>query len=586
VSRYNLGQNESVNCALTIAELCNEIADENEDLVSNSQDTLRDKFKNHDKSGIIDKLGIILGFRIEEFDDKYDQLKLLKYLYCLEKNGLSKNKSRRYYDKTKIRIIDVLNKPRLDNINTPIATNSAYGSILSEMKSGIEKELREESILSKQEKYKYLNSYWEKITQKTFDYVMGEMALNNKDSAYEELDRIERFLKHKILERLPNVSKLKLPYKESLFDTFSNILVSHEVLCYDADRLRINYQIALEDPPEDEYIEAFIKCEDKWLVKEEYLEVILNKLSNLNHEYDAETEIISMMIFRKPKLSDDDISDAKFAFKHVKTLLSWLTEFKNKDFTEGYPLAILASAIQEIVFVNKNKELFINDFYGNKYYRKSMISSLKDAEAASAVAKTAWVYKVENRYSINLGAYELVKKKRDVENTIYEIKSKLFEYQNISDFEIANSLILHFAARSLTSRKVAMAVGVEFANLVVEICGPYQFQMYDEGINVLDMFREFLLSREAMERVAKEVGEMIKEFDNEKPHNYYSKTIAKGMQYRFRLSLNEKHDKTFLFLFVVDRERRIIEYKNFMEVVDDEYALEQISIGLGKFICN
>ncbi len=43
MSKYNLGQNESANCALTIAELCNEIADKNEDLVSNSPDSLRAK---------------------------------------------------------------------------------------------------------------------------------------------------------------------------------------------------------------------------------------------------------------------------------------------------------------------------------------------------------------------------------------------------------------------------------------------------------------------------------------------------------------------------------------------------------------
>ena len=586
MSKYNLGQSENVACKLTITDLCNEIADENEGLVANSLDTLRDKFKNHDKSGIINKLEIILDFRIEEFDDKYDQLKLLKYLYYLEKNSESKHKNTRYYDKTKIRIIDILNKPRLDNINTPIAISSVYGSILSQMKSDIEQELRKESIVSKQEKFKYINLYWEKITHKTFDYVMSEMALNNKNSAYEELERINRYLKEKILERLPSVSELELPYKENLFDTFYNILLSHEILCYDADRLRINYQIVLEDPPNDEYVETFIKHEDKWIVKAEHLSVILKNLCNLSVEYNEETKIISMIIFKKFKLSDDDISNAKFAFKHVKTLLSWLEQFKDTDFTEGYPLTILASAIQEIVFVKKNKELFINDFYGNKYYRKSMISSLKDAGAASAVAKTAWVYKVENRYSVNLGAYELVKKKRDIENTIYKIKRRLFAYKNISDFKFASSLILHFAARSLTSRKVAMVIGGEFANLIVERCGPYQFQMFDEGINVLDMFREFLLSRETMEKVAKEVGEMIKEFDNEKPCNYYSKTIAKEMRYRFQLSLNEEYNKKFIFLFVVDRERRVIEYKNFFEVVDDEYALEQIRIGLGKFMYN
>lgn len=577
MSRYNLGQNECTKCKLTIADLCNEIANENEGLEANSNDTLRDKFKNHDKSGIIDRLAIKLGFRIEEFDDKYAQLKLLKYLYQLEKNNFSKRN--KYKSTTKIRIIDIFNKPRLDNINTPIAVNSVYGDIISKMKSDVAKELTKESILLKQEKFKYINSYWEIIIGKTFDYVMSEMAIRNKEAAYMELERIESYLKHKILERLPNVKELNLPYKENLFDIFYNILLSHEFLCYDADRLKINYQITLEDPPQDEYIEAFLSYEEKWLVKEGYLENVLNKLCNIANEYDTETKIISMMIFRKQKLSEDDISDAKFAFKYVKTLLSWLAEFKSADFTEGYPLAILASAIQEIIFVNKNKEILKNDYYGNKYYKKTMISSLKDAEAVSAVAKIAWVCKVENRYSVNLGAYELVKKKREVENTIYKIKSKLFEYQNISDLEVANSLISDFAARCLISRVVAKEVGYEFACLVTKICGPYRFQMFDEGINVLDMFREFLLNRDVMKRVAKDVGQMIKEFQNEKPYNHYTTTIARGIKYEFEI-----HDKKFMFLFFVDRERQYVEYKNFMEIVDDEHAGEGIRIGLNKFI--
>ncbi len=577
MSKYNLGQNERTKCALTIAELCNEIANDSEELEANSLDTLRDKFKNHDKSGIVDKLESKLGFRIEEFDDKYDRLKLLKYLYQIEKNGLRKgNKCK---NTTKIRIIDILSKPRLDNINTPIATNSAFGNILFEMKSDVAKELSKDSILSKEEKFKSINSYWELITCKTFDYVMSEMAIKNKEAAYKELERIDCYLKHRILERFPDVKELNLPYKENVFDTFYNILLSHKFLCYDADRLNINYQIALEDPPEDEYIEAFLSCEEKWVVKEGYLEDVSNKLCNIENECDTETQIISMMIFKKDKLSKQEIREAKFAFKYVKVLMSWLAEFKNADFTEGYPLGILASAIQEIIFVHKNKEILKNDYYGNKYYNKTMISSLKDAEAVSSVAKIAWVCKVENRYSVNLGSYKLVKKKRAVESTIYKIKSKLFEYQNILDLEVANSMISHFAARCLTSREVAKQVGNEFADRVSKICGLHKFQMFDEGINVFDMFREFLLNKDAMIRVAKDVGEMIKEFLNEKPDNQYTTIIATGMKYEFEIN-----NKKFMFLFFVDQERRYVEYKNFMEIVDDEHAKEGIRIGLNKFI--
>lgn len=53
------------------------------------------------------------------------------------------------------------------------------------------------------------------------------------------------------------------------------------------------------------------------------------------------------------------------------------------------------------------------------------------------------------------------------------------------------------------------------------------------------------------------------------------------MSYKFSLRSN---NRTFLVLFYVDRERKVVDFKAFMEVVDDEYANEQVRIGLGKFI--
>lgn len=70
---------------LSITELCNEIALENQEMDNNSTDTLRNKFKNSDKSGLIDKLNEKINFRIEEFNEAYEKLKLLKYLYNIEK---------------------------------------------------------------------------------------------------------------------------------------------------------------------------------------------------------------------------------------------------------------------------------------------------------------------------------------------------------------------------------------------------------------------------------------------------------------------------------------------------------------------
>jgi hypothetical protein len=264
--KYNMGQCEEKNYELTITELCNEIADENIQKAGISNDTLRDKFNNNDKTGIINKLESKLNFRINDFDEQYAKLKMF---YYIEKYGVC-IKNKKYSTETRVRIIDILNKPRLDNVNTDIHLVSQYGVVFEKMKADVEKEVDPFSAKSKREKIEWLDTYWEVILDKLFDYVCADKALEELKETLTELNRIQNFLTERVLQRIPKVSSIQLPYKENLMDTFYNIILCHEVMCNDVDRLNINYQIQMEEASSAEYVECFIKYEN-WIIKSEII---------------------------------------------------------------------------------------------------------------------------------------------------------------------------------------------------------------------------------------------------------------------------------------------------------------------------
>lgn len=123
---FDIGNTYDPARKVTIAVLCKEIAEENEKAgkyTAHDEGYYRDKFKNADQSGIIDKLRKKLDFDIEEIygndpKEKFEAFKLLKLLYYIEKDGAPKNRGKSA-ENTKIQIIDILSKPRLDNIQTP-----------------------------------------------------------------------------------------------------------------------------------------------------------------------------------------------------------------------------------------------------------------------------------------------------------------------------------------------------------------------------------------------------------------------------------------------------------------------------------
>lgn len=576
MGKYNLGMIQDESYKLTIAELCDEIADENKELDANSPDTLRDKFKNYDRSGLVDKLEDVLNFRIEEFEDKYAQLKLLKYLYYIEKNGQSK---KRCNDESfRLKIIDILNKPRLDNIKTSIVSKTEYGVVLSKFKEDISVELVENDRKERNDIISKMNVYWEHILSKTLDYVTAEMPNERREEALIELKRIEKFLKEKVLNKMPDVNTLTITYSEGLFQVIYNKLICHELLCMEQDRLNINYQICIEEEPSEEYVAKFLKYEN-YNISISNIEKFIKIIDDENCE---EVQFLGSLIFDRTNISNKDKVELKSALKYIKVLLEWIGELKGFDVSKNVPVPIFISALQEIIFVKKNKVKFKNDFYGNKYQARSMLAALKKPDTVEAVVKVAWVKKVENRYICNIGTIENFKIRRNIENTIYQIKSKIFGYQNLSDIKLADDTISHFVARTIISREFAMKIGDDFADLVYKQCGYRKF--INTNNNIFDFYRELSRSEEKMKEVAYDMGKAVLEYEEEEPEQKYILKCSKGVKYYFNLKLSEKYNRDFLLMYDINFETKTITIHTFYEVVSDEIVINCERIGLEKFI--
>ena len=234
MGKYDINAKYDDDCKLTIVDLCNDIMNDvntSEDKKLQGEETLRDKFKNFDKSGIMDKLKDNLNFDMESIAknsklELYDMFKILKLIYYIEKDGYPKYKQVQF-NNVRIQITDILAKPRLSNINTELSKSSIYGEIFDSLFNKIKSEVNDaDERCARLEK---INLYWEYITSKIFDYVVSDDALINQDGAMAELERINYFLKYKILNKLRDNANFKTLSPEGVMKTFFNL--NYSQLC-------------------------------------------------------------------------------------------------------------------------------------------------------------------------------------------------------------------------------------------------------------------------------------------------------------------------------------------------------------------
>lgn len=131
-----------------------------------------------------------------------------------------------------------------------------------------------------------------------------------------------------------------------------------------------------------------------------------------------------------------------------------------------------------------------------------------------------------------------------------------------------------------------MTIGNNFAENIAKqlrnTARKLTFIMWPEAVNVLDMFREFLVDNtDVADLVAADIARQINEFYQEE-----STVVGRGMRCDFETSYNSKQHRDFVLIFFVDRKIHQFEYLQFYEVISDRNAEKMEELGLSGFVKN
>ena len=509
MGKYDIDASLTSNCKLSLYDLIEEIDNEFYNNIFKSREAIVWKLKNQQQSGLINKLLNQLHFDIETIAKKSDQakfemLKLLKELYIIEKIDIRLSKEKELNDKEirlsilgpgKIKIIDILSKPRMSNIKTYFSDGGQYGRVLDILFSDVE------------------------------------------SNVYDSYDRI------KLIDDIIAPSWLTIP-QEGVMNTFFNILLTHRQLCYDNDRIRLNDAIHVDIKPSEKYSALFRKYECKTLIVEK-VKYLKKSLNTPNKSIEV-TEVLNLISYFED-IPTEDHKHYNYAFENITTVLDWIMKEKDVkknsvDFSEAIPLTLFVTIIQEIVNVKKNcNDLKIRiDYSGYNASYTSLLSALKkSSDKVEPALIDVWNRRIETRFSCNYGAYDNITEKNKAEINLCKIKNYIFRFQNLSYIKIVHDYLFHLTAIAHINSKIAASSEHSFRNMLnnkLQVLGlnVNLFAFTKNANNIYDMFRELHYAYQMeldveLSIIAESISRIIRQ-------NYNNTTYEKHFTHKFMIN--------------------------------------------------
>ena len=236
-----------------------------------------------------------------------------------------------------------------DSIKTEYTEKSEYGDCFENLFLKVKSQVSDaESRISKIEA---MNEYWEYTTDMVFDYVITDKALDNPQEAIQELERIHRFLKERVLARLV-IDNPPVTYEKSIFENFLDLLISHRVLCSDMDRLNINYRICEIKEPDKKYVELF-RSREGYEISRNNIKILEDFICRETENKDIK-DIMCLILWGLDK-KYYDYKACRFAIKHYETVLNWWIAGKNIDVSESVAIDTFIVIMQELIVVYKDR---------------------------------------------------------------------------------------------------------------------------------------------------------------------------------------------------------------------------------------
>lgn len=557
---FDLGSSRPENVKITLYELSKEIEKEidNENL---AVDDILKKFKNSHESGIVNHLEKDLDFYIDEYD-AFQALQLLKMLYYYEKDG------------QRLKLTEILKKPRLENIESSYETNTLYGKYLSELKERLIEVIGEDVAKERLELIYRKNQRWNDILGNILMYAYSEEGLRpeNRYKTVFDLNNAKRFNADKILGKLGTPTHHKA--NEDIFIAFYTMLITHEMVCEQRDRIE-SYDSAEIYPSEnEEYIKNFLKLE-KGLLTEMEQNRIIDKLIDGSKD----VRFYRRMIFRKKgALDKNDIDGLKFVKKHLPTLRKWVMTHKDTGYPDAMYAAWFVTLIQEVLYCKENKITVVNDAYGIQEGRRSLTAILKKPDTAQAKQIQMWMIRIENRFGANIGASDLLKTAREAEKTFMEIRKWMLQFHNMSDIEFVDTALVHFAERIVIPRWIAANMLDRLTHSLHERLLGYRIDI-QQMPQIYDFGRELAYDMDAVDNVVEQITMQVKKFEQQQ----FILNDVKNVVDTVFINYTNGKQQEFVLNYLIFR-YRCIQFNVFYGIQPDEVAKKYKEYGLEKFL--
>ena len=509
MGKYDIGAKLTNECKLTIKDLAEEIADEIDKEIANEESVKKLPFpdgvvqalKDSKGSGLVNKLNTRIHFDVEKIassskDEKFQMLKLLKELYWIEKFDISDyvNKSS-FNAHGKVKFTDVLAKPRMSNVYTYYSESySVYGDIFNELIADLRLEVDDAD--DRKTIIENIEMFWQTLSAIQYDYVISDMAIDDPDMALKELKRINNALDN-LLDKIDAKDVHNDIPSEGIMKTFYNILLSHERLCYEFDRIRLSEFNDVDINPSQEYIDLFKRYQD---IPLSISSIQFEDYCKLAHDSNAFNDLFKLFSYSQ-ETTDEDFKKYKYAFENFETVLGWIEKEKEgMDFSSEVQIGIFVPVIQEIVYVSKHSDSYDirSDFVSYNANYNSLLSALKKRdEELKPVLVDVWVRRIDTRFSCNLGLRDLIMEKNKAEVKMFKLKEYIFSIHNMKYLKAAHEYLFHQAAIAHTNTNTTIVAEdkLYFLDVLQNLLRSNEIliSVFHNDSNILDnMFRELM----------------------------------------------------------------------------------------------
>lgn len=555
----------------TIYRLCKELESENKESKGYNYNALLKKFHDKSGSGIVDHLKNDLHFDVDKYED-FSKCQFLKLIFRYEYENINVSGRKKY------RLTEILQKPCLSNISSVYDTETLYGESLDKLMEELEDKIGKEVANQRKMLLYKKNQRWNNALAHAIEYAYDEkmIAPENKEQTEFDLNNIKRFLSDKILAKLKEPED-KDPV-DDIFISFYTLLIAHEMVCEEEDRVDSYDGIELYPIAEQDYAGKFIKY-DNYVLTDNVQENILDGLIK-NDQSRPINEFRYLIFGSNRELDNEDYSGLRLAMKSKNTFRKWIEKHKPLDIDEGSMIASwFVAMIQEILYCKRNQIKIKNSAFGIKEGRRTLTAALKSPESAQAKEIQAWLIRLENRYNADIGSHHL-QAVREIEKLFVEIRRKTLDYHfhNWKDLEFIDDALVHIIERIILPRSLANAMLFRLADSIGEAIN-IRLVDYAGMKQQWDLGRELAYDQTAISRMTSEIETKAKDCPIDVWDGGY---LYNEFKFEFPIHYSDGTEKRFMTMIAFQGETLV--FICFMGIVSNEKAVQYESYGMKDLI--